>query len=246
MKLVGKKLYRIGPLKLFKNGWGSVGNRGRGAEASRGMRSSGGGSSNVYQKSNADRIRRQQEAQAAAAAAAAAKERERIKEEKRARAEMKGVFEKKLTGAGPQAEARDVESQMIKRMSDPAYLANLRQKRTSEMLGARNLGRGGKKALQQSFAESHRRGQQDAMGASKDVSGMAGRMRTTDVGLAKADKTAAMKAQQLFMGEKLAREGMKAQIEAARAGARCFGGETKISTPSGQVYIKTLRQGMKS
>ena len=110
MKLVGKKLYRIGPLKLFKNGWGSVGNRGRGAEASRGMRSSGGGSSNVYQsnKSNADRIRRQQEAQAAAAAAAAAKERERIKEEKRARAEMKGVFEKKLTGAGPQEEAREI------------------------------------------------------------------------------------------------------------------------------------------
>ena len=244
MKLVGKKLYRIGPLKLFKNGWGSVGNRGRGAEASRGMRSSGGGGS-ISRPSNGDRARRAKEAREAAAAAAAAKERERIKEEKRARAEMKGVFEKKLTGAGPQEEARKIQQEAINRMRSGETGRTSREQALAGLVGSQHMGgAAGKKMLQQQASGISRKAGAEALGTAKDVVGMGGKMRVQDIGLAKADKTGAMKAQQLIMGEKLAREGMKTQIEAAKAGAsRCFGGETKISTPSGQVYIKDIKAG---
>ena len=243
MKLVGKKLYRIGPLKLFKNGWGSVGYRGRGAEASRGMRSSGGGGS-ISRPSNGDRARRAKEAREAAAAAAAAKERERIKEEKRARAEMKGVFEKKLTGAGPQEEARKMQQEAINRMRSGETGRTSREDALRGLVASQHLGGpGAKKMLQQQASSISRKAGAEALGTAKDVVGMGGKMRVQDIGLAKADKTGAMKAQQLIMGEKLAREGMKTQIEAARAGARCFGGETKISTPSGQVYIKDIKAG---
>ena len=73
---------------------------------------------------------------------------------------------------------------------------------------------------------------------------MYGKLRQQDVGVQRGDQRASAAYYTKREGARLAREGMQAQIAAARAGkADCFAGETKISTPSGQVYIKDIKVG---
>ena len=233
MRLIGKKLYRVGPLKCFKHG---------------------GRSRRVSASEAAAR-------KAEAAAAAKAKQDAIIAEKNRKKAYMKGTFEKDITGAGPQAAMRkrqegtlDAMAQSRKDIQSGAAArrgaeAGLRAQMAGA--GARPGGAASKRALA-------RAGEAGVMGAGAQAAGsaakaaqmagqegrMMGGIRGADIGLAKADKTARMKYQQLQLGEQLAREGMKAQVAAAKAGAsKCFGGETKISTPSGQVYIKDIKVG---
>ena len=234
MRLIGKKLYRVGPLKCFKHG-----------------------SSSRRSVSPSEAAARKAEA----AAAAKAKQDAIIAEKKRKRAYMKGTFEKDITGAGPQAEMRkrqegtlDAMAQSRKDIQSGAAArrgaeAGLRAQMAGA--GARPGGAASKRALARAGEAGVMGAGAQAAGSAAQAAQMAGRegrmmggIRGADVGLAKADKTARMKYQQLQLGEQLAREGMKSQVEAARAGAsKCFGGETKISTPSGQVYIKDIKVG---
>ena len=94
--LKGKKLHRIGLLKLYKNGWGSVGNRGRGAEASGGGGGSKGGgpspdtgkSTTEILEANAKKLADENEAKAAAEKKASDKAAaEKAKQEEIARAD---------------------------------------------------------------------------------------------------------------------------------------------------------------
>ena len=78
MRLIGKKLYRVGPLKCFKHG---------------------GRSRRVSASEAAAR-------KAEAAAAAKAKQDAIIAEKNRKKAYMKGTFEKDIPGAGPQSAMR--------------------------------------------------------------------------------------------------------------------------------------------
>jgi hypothetical protein len=99
--------------------------------------------------------------------------------------------------------------------------------------GARPGGAASKRALAKA-------GEAGVMGAGAQVAGsaakvadMAGKVRTADVGVSKADKTARMKFHQLRMGEELAREGMKAQVSAASAGRSCFVAGTMVTMEDG-------------
>ena len=157
---------------------------------------------------------------------------------------MKGVFTKKLTGAGPQAEARQMQQEAINRMRSGETGRVSRERALAGLVGASAVGgSAAKKMLEKQAAGISRAAAHEALGTTKDVVGMGGKMRVQDIGLGKADKTADMKFHQLQLGEKLAKEGMKAQVDAARAGAKCFSADTKISTPSGQVYIKDVKVG---
>ncbi len=233
MRLIGKKLYRVGPLKCFKHG---------------------GRSRRVSASEAAAR-------KAEAAAAAKAKQDAIIAEKNRKKAYMKGTFEKDITGAGPQAAMRkrqegtlDAMAQSRKDIQSGAAArrgaeAGLRAQMAGA--GARPGGAASKRALARAGEAGVMGAGAQAAGSAAQAAQMAGRegqmmggIRGADIGLAKADKTARMKYQQLQLGEQLAREGMKAQVAAAKAGAsKCFGGETKISTPSGQVYIKDIKVG---
>jgi uncharacterized phage-like protein YoqJ len=243
MKLVGKKLYRIGSLKLFKNGWGSVGNRGRGAEASGGGGGNRGGNRSSG-PSAADIRRRREAAEARAAAAKAAREaaeRKRIADEKE-RKRIKGVFSKDIEGTGKQSEARQMQQEAINRMRSGETGRVSREAALAGLVGSQAAGGvGSKRMLQQQASGISRKAATEALGTTKDVVSMGGQMRLSDIGLSKADKSARMKGEQLMMGERLAREGMKAQVDAARAGASGGGGGGKSS--GGEIFNKYAKGG---
>ena len=220
MKLVGKKLYRTGPLKCFK----------------------GGPSSRARKIAGAVRDFRTEEEKRKAE-----EERKRKAQLEAERKEMKDVFLTKQEGRGPQQEMRDIQTGAIKDIQSGAAArrgaeAGLRAQiagagaRPGSAAGRRALGRAAEAGVMGAGAR--------AADSAAQAARMAGGIRGADIGLARGDQRAAASFYTKMMGERLAREGMKAQIQAARAGrSRCFGGETKVSTPSGQVYIKDIKVG---
>ena len=160
---------------------------------------------------------------------------------------MKDVFLTKQEGRGPQQEMRDIQTGAIKDIQSGAAArrgaeAGLRAQiagagaRPGSAAGRRALGRAAEAGVMGAGAR--------AADSAAQAARMAGGIRGADIGLARGDQRAAASFYTKMMGERLAREGMKAQVQAARAGrSRCFGGETKVSTPSGQVYIKDIKVG---
>ena len=106
-----------------------------------------------------------------------------------------------------------------------------------------NVGRAAEAGVMGAGAQAAGSAAQAAQMAGQELRGQ-GSIRGADIGLGRGDQRAAASYYTKLMGQRLAREGMKSQIEAAKAGqSRCFGGETKVSTPSGQVYIKDIKVG---
>ena len=149
---------------------------------------------------------------------------------------MKGVFTKNIAGSGPQKEVRDIQTGAMKDLSSGAAArrgaeAGLR----AQIAGAG--GRPGGGAAKRALARAGEAGVMGAgaqvAGSAEKVAGMAGKVRTADIGVSKADKTARMKFHQLRMGEELAREGMKAQVSAASAGRSCFIAGTMVTMADG-------------
>ena len=251
MKLVGKKLYAVGPLKCFKGGGGSSkgqgmggGDTGQGETTRSGSNYAGGGGRRNRGGRGGSIFGRPTYGGSAKGGPTPAEIAEKKRKEKEARAKTEKVFTTKLEGAGKQAEARKMGQEAIDRIRSGEAGRVSREAALAGLVGASAAGGpGAKRMLQQQASGISRKAATEALAASKDVAGMAGKMRTSDIGLSKADKTASMKYEQLRLGEKLAREGMKAQVEAAKAGSKCFAADTKISTPSGQVYIKDIKVG---
>jgi len=71
----------------------------------------------------------------------------------------------------------------------------------------------------------------------------AGGVSKQDLDLAKSNKTSRIWLQKLIEGKAMAEKGYAAQLAAAQAGSKCFAANTKISTPAGQVYIKDIKIG---
>ena len=243
MRLVGKKLYRVGPLKCFKGGGGGMPSDTSNDAARRAIA--------------AAKAKAEAEKKAKAEAAAKKKAAELAAEKKG----MKEAFLTKQEGRGPQAAMRkrqegtlDAMAQARKDIQSGAAArrgaeAGLRAQMAGA--GARPGGAAGKRALGRAAEAGVMGAGAQAAGSAAQAAQMAGRegqmmgqIRGADIGVARGDQRAAASYYTKLMGQRLAREGMKANIEAAKAGqSRCFGGETKVSTPSGQVYIKDIKVG---
>ena len=244
MRLVGKKLYRVGPLKCFKAG--------------------GGGTDGVWNNKQSGpnlqliKIKKLEDEKKAREAAAAKKKREELAAEKKG---MKEAFLTKQEGRGPQeamrkqqlgslgamAQARkDIQSGAAARRGAEAGLRAQMAgagARPGGAAGKRALGRAAEAGVMGAGAQAAGSAAQAAQMAGQELRGQ-GSIRGADIGLGRGDQRAAASYYTKLMGQRLAREGMKSQIEAAKAGqSRCFGGETKVSTPSGQVYIKDIKVG---
>jgi len=152
------------------------------------------------------------------------------------RKEMKDVFHKDIAGAGPQKQMRDLQTGAMKDLSSGAAArrgaeAGLRAQIAGA--GARPGGAAAKRGLARAGEAGVMGAGAQVAGSAAQVAGMAGKVRGADVGISKADKTARMKFQQLKLGEKLAREGMKTQVSAAHAGKSCFIAGTMVTMADG-------------
>tara|TARA_R100000773_G_scaffold13280_1_gene12234 strand:+ start:6412 stop:10362 length:3951 start_codon:yes stop_codon:yes gene_type:complete len=212
MKLVGKKLYRTGPLKCWKISPGFLGlvnYKGK-----------------LMSKQDADALRE--------------KEREEAKEKK----EMRETFLTKQEGRGPQQEMRDIQTGAIKDIQSGAAArrgaeAGLRAQIAGA--GARPGSAAGKRALGRAAEAGVMSAGARAADSAAQAARMAGGIRGADIGLARGDQRAAASFYTKMMGQRLAREGMKAQIEAARAGAQQSGGGGKAA--GGAIYKKYAKGG---
>ena len=212
MKLVGKKLYRTGPLKCWKvvgGLFGLVMYKGK-----------------LMSKADADAAR------------------ERDREEAKEKKEMRETFLTKQEGRGPQQEMRDIQTGAIKDIQSGAAArrgaeAGLRAQIAGA--GARPGSAAGKRALGRAAEAGVMSAGARAADSAAQAARMAGGIRGADIGLARGDQRAAASFYTKMMGQRLAREGMKAQIEAARAGAQQSGGGGKAA--GGAIYKKYAKGG---